>query len=123
MRHADIEKFCLARPAATLTVQWEGMRVYKIGGKMFAMLSPIGQRPGELSFKAGETSIFILTHQPHIIPAPYLARAGWVMLQRLDALPAKELKAYLTQAHGLVAAKLPKKKRAELKLDQRVIAS
>jgi predicted DNA-binding protein (MmcQ/YjbR family) len=117
MRHATIEKFCLALPAATLTVQWEGMRVYKVGGKMFAMLGPKEQKPHELHFKASETSIFILTQLPDIVPAPYLARAGWVTMKRIDALPDKDVKAYLEQAHAMIAAKLPKKKRAELGLN------
>jgi predicted DNA-binding protein (MmcQ/YjbR family) len=36
------------------------------------------------------------------------------MLERLDALNTKELRAYLTRAHNIVAAGLTKKKRAEL---------
>jgi predicted DNA-binding protein (MmcQ/YjbR family) len=114
MRHADIEKFCLALPAAELSVQWGGARVYKIGGKMFAMLGPKSDRPHHLFFKAGETSFHILTQLRHIIPAPYLARAHWVYLERLDALGTKELKAYLRRAHALAAAGLSKKKRAAL---------
>jgi predicted DNA-binding protein (MmcQ/YjbR family) len=114
MRHAEIEKFCLALPAATLSVQWGGQRVYKIGGKMFAMLGPKEDKPHTLFFKAGETSFHILTQLRHIIPAPYLARAHWVYLERLDALKTKELKAYLERAHALVAAGLSKKKRTAL---------
>ncbi len=114
MRHAEIEKFCLSLTAATLVVQWGGERVYKIGGKMFAMLGPKDDKPHHLFFKAGETSFHILTQLPHIIPAPYLARAHWVYLERLDALGTKELKAYLERAHALVAAGLSKKKRAML---------
>jgi predicted DNA-binding protein (MmcQ/YjbR family) len=114
MRHAEIEKFCLALPAATLSVQWGGERVYKIGGKMFAMLGPKEDKPHHLFFKAGEASFHILTHVRHIIPAPYLARAHWVYLERLDALATKELKAYLERAHALAAASLSKKKRTAL---------
>jgi predicted DNA-binding protein (MmcQ/YjbR family) len=114
MRHTDIEKFCLSLRGATLTVQWGEERVYKVGGKMFAMLSGRNDKPYHLFFKTGDTSFHILTQLKHIIPAPYLARAKWVYLERLDALNAKELKAYLKRAHALVAARLPKKKRAEL---------
>jgi predicted DNA-binding protein (MmcQ/YjbR family) len=114
MRHVEIERFCLALPAATLSVQWGGARVYKIGGKMFAMLGPKEDKPHHLFFKAGETSFHILTHLRHIIPAPYLARAHWVYLERLDALGTKELKAYLGRAHALAAASLSKRKRAAL---------
>ena len=116
MRHAEIEKFCLSLPAATLSVQWGGERVYKVSGKMFAMLGPKEDKPHHLFFKAGETSFYILTQLRHIVPAPYLARAHWVYLERLDALGTKELRAYLKRAHALVAAGLSKKKRAALGL-------
>jgi len=121
MRHAEIEKFCLALPGATLSIQWGEERVYKVGGKMFAMTGPQNDRPHHLFFKAGETSFHILTQLPHIIPAPYLARAHWVYLERLDALNAKELKAYLERAHALVAAGLPKKRRIALGLGEIVL--
>ncbi len=114
MRHAEIEKFCLSLTGAALSIQWGGERVYKVGGKMFAMLGAKDDKPHHLFFKAGEASFHILTHLPHIIPAPYLARAHWVYLERLDALATKELKAYLARAHRQVAMSLPKKKRAAL---------
>jgi predicted DNA-binding protein (MmcQ/YjbR family) len=114
VKYAEIEKFCLSLPGAALSIQWGSDHVYKVGGKMFAVQGSPEMRPQTLSFKTGDTSFDILTKAKNIIPAPYLARAKWVYLQRLDALPAKELKAYLIRAHGIVAAGLTKKKRAEL---------
>ena len=114
MKAADIEKFCLSLPGATLSIQWGDNRVFKIGGKIFAILGPKGNRLQGLSFKAGEDSFHILTRIKHIVPAPYLARAHWVLLERMDALGVKELKAYLSRAHAMVAGGLSKKKRAEL---------
>jgi predicted DNA-binding protein (MmcQ/YjbR family) len=49
-----------------------------------------------------------------IIPAPYLARAQWVHLDRLDRLPDKQLKGYTTRAHAIVARRLTRKARAAL---------
>jgi len=114
VKYAEIEKFCLSLPGATLSIQWGSDHVYKIGGKMFAVMGPPELRPQTISFKAGEASFDILTKAKNIIPAPYLARARWVNLQKLDALNAKEMKAYLARAHALVAEGLSKKKRAEL---------
>jgi len=120
MRHAEVDKLCRSLTSATLTVQWGEERVYKIGGKMFAMLSGKDDKPYHLYFKAGETSFHILTHVKNIIPAPYFAKSHWVYLERLDALGTKELKAYLARAHALVAAGLSRKKRAELGLEPQV---
>lgn len=114
MKYAEVEKFCLSLPGATLSIQWGSDHVYKVGGKMFAVMGPPEMRPQTLSFKAGDASFDILTKAKNIIPAPYLARAKWVYLQKLDALGGQELKAYLVRAHATVAAGLPKKKRAEL---------
>ena len=118
MKHADIDKFCRSLRGATRVVQWGEEHVYKVGGKMFAMLAGPNDRPYHLYFKASEESFFILTHAKNIIPAPYLAKSHWVYLERLDALNTRELKAYLTRAHALIAAGLSRKKRAELGLPE-----
>ena len=116
MRLDSLKSFALSLPAATVIKQWGENLVFKVGGKMFAVTGPPKMRPQTLSFKAGDSSFDILTRAKNIIPAPYLARAKWVNLQKLDALITRELKAYLMQAHALVAAGLTKKKRAELGL-------
>ena len=116
MRHAEIEKFCLALKAATLVVQWGDSRVFKVGGKVFALLSAITEKPHQLWFKVTEDSFEILTQDPLILQAPYFAKRKWVCVTRLGTLTAKEMKAYLTRSHALVAAGLPKKVQGELGL-------
>lgn len=117
MRHAEIEKFCLSLPSTSLVVQWGDSRVYKVAGKVFAVLSPATEKPQHMTFRVSEDSFHILTEDPHFVQAPYFAKTRWVSLQKLDALSSKELKAYLTRAHALIAAGLPKKKQAELGLE------
>jgi predicted DNA-binding protein (MmcQ/YjbR family) len=116
MRHAEVEKFCLSLPATSMVVQWGDSRVYKVGGKVFAMLCPATEKPHHISFKVSEDSFEILTQDPHFVQAPYCAKRKWVSLERLDALSAKELKAYLARAHALIAAGLPKKTQSALGL-------
>jgi predicted DNA-binding protein (MmcQ/YjbR family) len=117
MKLTDVEKFLLALPHATLSIQWGNDRVFKIAGKMFAVIGVHDDKsPGGMSFKASEESFRILTELPGIKPAPYLARAQWVHLDKPTRLPAKELKAYLTRAHAIVACGLPKKTQMELGL-------
>jgi predicted DNA-binding protein (MmcQ/YjbR family) len=43
------------------------------------------------SFKCSEETFAELTERPHIVPAPYLARAKWVALERPDAIAPDEL--------------------------------
>ncbi len=112
-----IEKSALALNGATRQIQWGDHLVFKVGGKMFALLSGPDSRPRTLSFKCSDLAFEMLTERPGVIPAPYLARAKWVQIETLRALPDAELKARLAEAHRLVAAGLPKKTRAALKLD------
>jgi predicted DNA-binding protein (MmcQ/YjbR family) len=99
-------------PAATMDVQWGADRVYKVGGKMFAVLGPAGTA----SFKANDVAFEMLTQTGAGRPAPYMARAKWVFFDDLSVLSAQEWRAYLVTAHDLVAAKLTRKARAELGL-------
>jgi predicted DNA-binding protein (MmcQ/YjbR family) len=116
VKAAAVEKFLLGLPGVTLSLQWGDARVFKLGGKMFAVMSPRTERPCRISFKAAETSFHILTHADGIVPAPYLARSHWVRLERLDVLEPAELKIYLTRAHALIGGGLPKRTRAALGL-------
>jgi predicted DNA-binding protein (MmcQ/YjbR family) len=100
--------------AATESVRWGDVHVYKVGGRMFATISMDGRSFAGLSIKVAEGSFHILTREKGIIPAPYLARAGWVTLERLDVLPAVQLRAYIERSHALIVAKLPKKARAAI---------
>ncbi len=115
MRFADVEKFCLSLTAASVDTPFDDSHVYKVGGKMFAMLAyDPNAKPSEIWFKAGAVSYPILTRIKGIKPCPYLARAQWVAVEGLKVLSDKELKGYLRRAHGIVAAGLSKKLRASL---------
>ena len=84
MSPAEFEAFSLSLPAATLTVQWGGSRVYKVGGKMFAVAGPAAA--GGWSFKASDAAFEMLAAEGVGRPAPYLARAKWIRFEALDVL-------------------------------------
>ena len=87
--------------------------VYKIGGKMFAV---IGLDPASdhcMSFKCTPEQFAELVERNGIVPAPYVARYHWVALESFDALGEKELKALLRNSYELVIEKLPKKMKAQ----------
>ena len=108
-----VEAHCLSLRAATLTIQWGGTHVFKVGGKLFAMSE--GEVWG-LAFKASDMAFELLCEQGLARPAPYLGRAKWLQLTHPDVLADDDLAAYLTQAHALVSAKLTRRMRAELGL-------
>lgn len=118
MRYADIEAHCLALPGVTKEHPFGDSDVFKVGGKMFALISVQDGRPAGVWFKAGQTSAAILTQIEGIRPCPYLARAHWVAMDGLKALKPGELREYLSRAHALVASGLSKKKQRELGLPE-----
>jgi predicted DNA-binding protein (MmcQ/YjbR family) len=109
----SIRELCLSFPNATEQVQWGYDLVFKIGGKMFA-ITPLEPSAVHLTFKATDESFAELTERPHIIPAPYLARAKWVALENAGAVSPQELASLLRTSYDLVLAKLPKKSRDSL---------
>ncbi len=108
-----VREQCLALPHVTEDVKWENNLVFSIGDKMFALT---GLEPGEvwLSFKATPEVFAELSERPGIRPAPYLARAQWLAVERLDVLDPRELQQLLRQSYDLVFAKLTKKRQREL---------
>jgi len=112
--YAAIQSHCLSLPGVTLEYPFGASRVFKVAGKMFAMIPMDGKRPQGVWFKAGETSMRILVEIDGIRPCPYLARAKWVAMDDLKPLKPAELKRYLTRAHAIVASGLSWKKREAL---------
>jgi predicted DNA-binding protein (MmcQ/YjbR family) len=109
-----VRRYCLSLPHTTEKVQWENDLVFKIGGKMYAVVV-LEPGPHCMSFKCTPEEFAELVERPGIVPAPYLARALWVALETEDALPRAEIKRLLRQAYDLVLAKLPKKTQAAVR--------
>jgi len=109
----SVRKFCLSLPHVTEDVQWESDLLFRIGNKMFAVVS-LEASDHCMSFKCTPEVFAELTERDGIMPAPYVARYHWVALERFDALPESELKQLLKNAYQLIFEKLPKKSKAAL---------
>jgi predicted DNA-binding protein (MmcQ/YjbR family) len=108
-----IRKHCLSLPHATENVQWGYDLCFKVDGKMFAV-TPLEVAPVKLSFKCSPENFAELCERTGVIPAPYMARAQWVALQSLNAIPDGELLELLAESYRLVFERLPKKRREAL---------
>jgi predicted DNA-binding protein (MmcQ/YjbR family) len=108
----SLRKFCLGFQGATEHLQWEAL-VFKVSGKIFA-LAALEPQDVWLSFKSDPEAFAELTERPHVIPAPYLARAKWVALETQDAIPSNELCELIQKSYDLVVAKLPRQAREKL---------
>ena len=112
MNPDSIREYCLSLPHATEDIQWGNDLLFRIAGKIFAGMSL--DPPHSLSFKCTPDKFDELIEYDGIIPAPYMARNKWVMLERLDALPGSLLKSQIRISYDLVFSKLTKKLQTEL---------
>jgi predicted DNA-binding protein (MmcQ/YjbR family) len=104
---------CRRLAAVEMVVQWGGAHVYKVGGRIFAIL---GLGAGGFSVKVSEIAYEALCEGGRARPAPYLARAGWVRFDDLAGEDESETAGLLEDAHRRVAARLTRRTRAELGL-------
>lgn len=108
---SDFDILLSQLPGVTLVDQWDA-RIAKVGGKVFCLLSD--QEPLRLVFKCGEGSFDILTALGGVSQAAYFAKRQWVAVLEDAPLSHEDLMAYIGRSHGLIAAGLTRKVRAEL---------
>ncbi len=118
MTRDELIRFCAALPHASHVVQWGDADVYKIGGKVFAIVGMAGT-DATVTFKTSHLAYEILADSPGLRPAPYMASRGlkWIQHYGLPGLPDDSLRAHIRASYDLVASGLTQKKRAELGLD------
>jgi predicted DNA-binding protein (MmcQ/YjbR family) len=112
MSFERLRAHCASLPGTTIDVKWGADECYSLGGRMFAVFGIAGGRARCLSFKVDAGRFLELTDRDGVVPAPYLARAHWIQLERADAMPLPEVKRLVARSHELVAAKLTRKARA-----------
>src|SRR6185503_15993750 len=109
-----LRKHCLSYPGATEQIQWGADLVFKVGGKMFAVAATEPDASHRLSFKCSDEGFAELIENEGVVPAPYLARAKWVALERFDALSDREIEQRIREAYDIVFGKLTKKSQASI---------
>ena len=110
----DLQKFCLSLPAATADVKWGNDLCFSVGGKMFCASSL--ETPLQIAFKVSEEEFEELSVTDGFIPAPYMARAKWVMVTKPSKLNKKDWESYIRNSYELIKSKLTTKLKKELGL-------
>jgi predicted DNA-binding protein (MmcQ/YjbR family) len=124
MDNERIRAICMALPHVTETVNWGHHLVYwvgdrDIGGKMFAMTDLDGTGTGVLWFHVGHERFHDLLETEGIIASPYLAKAGWVTVERWGVLRLREYEDELRRAHALIYERLPKRTKIVLAMPEK----
>jgi predicted DNA-binding protein (MmcQ/YjbR family) len=113
MNTETLRTFCLSLPAATEDIKWGHDLCFLIAGRMFTVTS-LESTNGNCAFKCTPEKFAELIELDGIIPAPYMARNHWVMLEKYSALRDAEIKDLVRESYKMVLAKLPKKIREEV---------
>ncbi len=107
-----IRTICTQLPVVTEDIKWGDNLCFLVGGKIFCIVNLSGNHSA--SFKVKDEEFEEMSDRPGLRPAPYLARAKWILAEKPDALSRKEWEKYLTQSYNLIKSKLPLKVRTRL---------
>jgi predicted DNA-binding protein (MmcQ/YjbR family) len=111
-----IRQYCLSLPAATEDIKWGNDLCFSIGGKMFCVSSL--EPPFKVAFKVPDEVYDELSIRDGFIPAPYMARAKWILITDPTKLNKNELEQYIHKSYELIRAKLTGKLKKQLGINQ-----
>jgi predicted DNA-binding protein (MmcQ/YjbR family) len=104
MDHKSVEDYILSMPGAKLDYPFgEGVAVYKLGDKMFALISE-GKQPLQLSLK-GDPQLNERLRQKYesVLPGYHLNKKHWNTLILTGQLPWEEVQGLISHSYQLVA--------------------
>jgi predicted DNA-binding protein (MmcQ/YjbR family) len=110
----SIRKYCLSLPGTVEDIKWGADLCFTIATKMYCVSGM--EQTLRVSFKCSEEDFNVLLERDGIIPAPYMARNKWVMVEKPSAFTKKEWEDYIYKSYVLIGSKLPRKVQQDLKL-------
>jgi predicted DNA-binding protein (MmcQ/YjbR family) len=110
VKHAEVVKYCLAKPGAVADTPWEEDLVAKVGGKIFAFLGGegVGLKCGRDTDEAAELR---LRFPDSVTVMAYIGRYGWNSIALDAAIDDDELRELIDASYAAVVARLPKRLR------------
>lgn len=112
MTTEDIRSIAAKLPHVKEDIKWGNDLCFCIAEKMFCVTGLEGVTT--VSLKVTDEEFEELIERDGFIPAPYMARNKWVLIENNAKLGKKELERLIRQSYELVKAKLPKKLQREL---------
>jgi predicted DNA-binding protein (MmcQ/YjbR family) len=114
MDRNDLRQYCLSRRAAVETFPFgEGVAVYKVMGKVFALL-PIGSSL-QISLKCDPTLAGMLRETyPAVVPGYHLNKRHWNSVSVDGSIPEDEIYEMIDHSYQQVVKGLTKREREAL---------
>ena len=105
-------------PAAVLEFPFgDGAAVYKIGGKMFALVT-VDHEPGFVTVKVDpEEGEILRARYESVREGYYMNKRHWITIDLTEDAPLRLLNELIEDSYRLVEEALTKTKRAELGID------
>lgn len=113
MSRASLLSHCRTLPASTEDIKWGHQVCFSVGGRLYVIF---GQEQRQFTVKVDPADFGPLTALEGIEPAPYLARAGWVMATLGPGVGVAVARRLLSDSWRLVAERLAVRTRARLGL-------
>jgi predicted DNA-binding protein (MmcQ/YjbR family) len=107
MNSEALQSICKNLPHATEDMKWGNDLCFMIGEKMFCVVALT--TPTKVSLKVSDEEFASLSEKKGIIPAPYLARYKWILVEDMSVFSDKAWELYIRQSYQLIKSKLPKK--------------
>lgn len=103
MNHKTVEEYILSMPNAKLDYPFgEGVAVYKVNDKMFALISE-GKEPVQLSLKCDPQLAEVLrTKYESVMPGYHLNKKHWNTIVLTGQLPWEEIQGLIRHSYDLV---------------------
>lgn len=105
MNIEELREFCLSLPYATEDIKWEKDLCFCVAEKMFCVTGLDDKF--EFAVKTTPELFDELTQQKGVIPAPYVARYKWILINSDFATSDERLKELIKASYDLIRSKIP----------------
>ncbi len=107
--------YCLAKPAATEGTPFgDDVLVFKVSGKMFALLAP-DEVPPTANLKCDpDRALELRDRYEQVRPGYHMNKRHWNTVEIANGIPERELNAMIDHSYELVVASLPRRERQRI---------
>ena len=115
MNIEEIREYCISKPAVTEGFPFNDTAlVFKVAGKMFALLD-LSEDSRGISLKCDpELAIELRARFPEVTPAWHFNKQHWNGVDLKGSISDKKLKEWIDHSYSIVVDSLPKSKREVL---------
>ncbi len=118
MNHAELRAYCLARPAAEETIPFgPDTLVFKVMGKMFALMPAAPAEGGELTIVVKCAPLrgeLLRETYPAVTGAYHMNKRHWLSIAQDGSVPDDEVQELIDHSYQLVVQGLTRAQRAAL---------